>query len=338
MLRIQYKKWSLYIFCITIISVMAGCATSESPSNKPSSTQPTETEISGSDAKQEKQTDTRTIRYLGNSYTVPNNLSRILLLNAFESLEDAVLLGYEPYAASAIGDDEDPFPGFFGTVTANTIPLLSESEDSLEYVLDLAPDLILSTDMETAKVLEQLNKIAPTIPTSHLGPDWRDNLELLAELIGEQEKAQQLISDYEQSKARVKEQLPALQDKDIMAIRMRGGEMMVYPKHLFLNDVLYGEAGLPVTELINKIDQQTVISLEGLFAADPDYLFLQFDLYENNNDEKLLSDLLENPIWKGLKAAKNEHVFVNAVDPLLMGGGTAYGRMSILKAIEEKLR
>ncbi|MBH5318749.1 ABC transporter substrate-binding protein [Paenibacillus sp. GSMTC-2017] len=72
--------------------------------------------------------------------------------------------------------------------------------------------------------------------------------------------------------------------------------------------------------------------------ADPDYIFVQFDLYENNRDEKILKELMDSPIWKGLKAAQSGRVFVNAVDPLIMGGGTAYGRMSILKGVEEKLR
>ncbi|KUF29274.1 MULTISPECIES: ABC transporter substrate-binding protein [unclassified Lysinibacillus] len=287
--------------------------------------------------KKESEEQTTKITYLNNHYSVPVKPEKILFLNAFESIEDAVILGIEPYAASAIGSDEEPFPSFFGDVTANTIPLLTTSGDSLEYVLQLAPDLIISTDMEDPKVLEQLEKIAPVIPTSHYGPDWQENLEMLAEITGKAEKAKTLIDKYHQDKQNAIHYLDSFQDKDIVAIRIRGGEMMIYPKDVFLNDVLYGELNLPVPEAINKVNQQTVITLEGLYQANPDYIFIQYDLYENDLDGSILEELQQSPVWKGLKAVESNQVFINAVDPLVMGGGTLNGRIRILEATMEAL-
>lgn len=285
-----------------------------------------------------KEEETNTITYLGNSYTVPASPEKMLFLNAFELIEDAVVLGIEPYAASTIGSDEDPFPSFFGDVTANTIPLLGTSDESLEYVLDLAPDLIISTDMEDPKVLVQLEKIAPVIPTSHYGPDWQANLELLGELTGNTEKAKTIIDKYNQDKQEAITYLSSFKEQDVIAIRIRGGEMMVYPKDVFLNDVLYGELALSIPDIVNRVDQQTVISLESLYSANPDYIFIQYDLYENDMDDSILDEFQKSEVWKGLKAVKNNHVFVNAVDPLVMGGGTINGRIRILEAAMKSIK
>jgi len=318
------KRTIVILSIILFIFILSACTKDRE--------EPTSTGSQNKDS--EEQT---TITYLNNHYEIPVKPEKILFLNAFESIEDAVILGIEPYAASAIGSDEEPFPSFFGDVTANTIPLLTTSGDSLEYVLQLAPDLIISTDMEDPKVLEQLEKIAPVIPTSHYGPDWQANLEMLAEVTGKAEKAKTLIDKYHQDKQNAIQYLHSFQDKDVVAIRIRGGEMMIYPKNVFLNDVLYGELNLPVPETINKVDQQTVISLEGLYQANPDYIFIQYDLYENDMDESILEELQQNQVWKGLKAVKSNQVFINAVDPLVMGGGTLNGRVRILEATMQAL-
>ena len=44
-----------------------------------------------------------------------------------------------------------------------------------------------------------------------------------------------------------------------------------------------------------------------------------------------VNELLENPIFKSIEAAKNDHVFVNAVDPLAQGG-TAWSKVKFLDA------
>ncbi|MNH41185.1 Iron-uptake system-binding protein precursor [compost metagenome] len=54
-------------------------------------------------------------------------------------------------------------------------------------------------------------------------------------------------------------------------------------------------------------------------------------------DESILEELQQNQVWKGLKAVKSNQVFINAVDPLVMGGGTLNGRVRILEATMQAL-
>lgn len=282
--------------------------------------------------------ETKTLSYLGVDYEVPENPKRVVYLNAFESLEDAVLLGVEPYAASAIGDEDDPFPDFFAEVTKQTLPILTYSDESLEYVLELDPDLIISSDMEDPTVFKQLNKIAPTIPTSHFGPNWDENLTLLGEIYHKQDKAAELIKQYNNDRNEAVSYLEKFKDKQVLTIRIRGGEMMVYPEDVFLNDIFYGELGLNVPDIIKQTTEQSAVSLERLYEVNPDYLFIQYDIYENDMDETILEKFEESDIWQSLQAAKNDRVFVNTVNPLSMGSPTLFGRYEILKAARENIK
>ncbi|RXZ84855.1 iron-uptake system-binding protein [Paenibacillaceae bacterium] len=323
----------ILLYALAGLLLFSACGQQSSPDNS------TEANEGSQKVAQEEPAALRTITYLGTDYEVPAAPQKILFMSAFESMEDAVVLGVEPYASSAIGDDDDPFPGFYGTVMRSTIPLLGTTEETLEYLLDLSPDLIIGTDMETATVHERLSKIAPTIPVSHFGPDWQNNLELLAELTGKQEQARTVIADYEKSREEARQLVASLdQNTEVLAIRVRGQQMMIYPEDVFLNDVLYEQLGFKVPGLIQKTGQQEVLSLEGLSQMNPDYILLQYDLYENGGSMAALDELQNSPVWQGLDAAKNSRAYVNAVDPLVSGGGTANGKIAITRAVLEKFR
>ncbi|MGM7634640.1 ABC transporter substrate-binding protein [Bacillus sp. Hm123] len=282
--------------------------------------------------------ETKIITYLGEEYEVPENPERVVYLNAFESLEDAVLLGIEPYASSAIGDENEPFPDFFADVTKKTLPILTYSDESLEYVLELNPDLIISSDMEDPTVFKQLKKIATTIPVSHFGPDWDKNLTLLSEIYNKQSEASKLIEQYNKDRQEAVNYLESFKDKQVLTIRIRGGEMMLYPENVFLNDIFYGELGLNTPDIIKQTTEQSAISLERLYEVNPDYLFIQYDIYENDMDETILQKLEESEIWKSLQAVKNDRVFVNKVNPLSMGSPTLFGRYEILNAARDHIK
>lgn len=47
---------------------------------------------------------------------------------------------------------------------------------------------------------------------------------------------------------------------------------------------------------------------------NPDHIFVQFSDDENADKPDALKDLEKNPIWKSLKAVKEDHVYVNSVD------------------------
>ncbi len=65
-------------------------------------------------------------------------------------------------------------------------------------------------------------------------------------------------------------------------------------------------------------------------------IFLQFEDSENKDTPKALEELQKNPIFTSLKAAQNNQVFVNTIEPLAQGG-TAWSKVKFLDAAAEKL-
>ncbi|MNE54162.1 Iron-uptake system-binding protein precursor [compost metagenome] len=197
--------------------------------------------------------------------------------------------------------------------------------------------MILGTSKFGEDVAEQLNKIQTMIPYSHISTNWKENLLLLGQLSGKSSDAEGIISDYEAKAAEAKTKIgESLKDKKVLVIRIRQGSMCVYPAGVYLNPVIYEDLGVAVPEVITKTEAQAELSLEALAEINPDYIFLQFETSENTDNTAALDDLLKNPIFQSVEAAKSSHVFVNAVDPLAQGG-TAWSKVRFLDAAIENL-
>ncbi|THF84543.1 ABC transporter substrate-binding protein [Cohnella fermenti] len=277
---------------------------------------------------------TRTIGYLDKQYVVPADASRIVIVGAVEAMEDSIVLDVHPVGAITFSG---VFPEMFQSITDGAESIGEKMEPDLEKVLELKPDVILGSSKFPEETMKKLEKIATTIPYSHIATNWEANLELLGELSGKQEQAAKAIEDYKADLAAAQAQLgEKLAGKKVVALRIRGGEVYVYPESVFFNPVLYGDLGLEVPTEVQAAKAQESISIEKLAEMNPDYLFLQFLDSENADAPNALADLQNNPIIKNINAFKNGKAFVNVVDPLAQGG-TAYSKIEFLKAAVAKL-
>lgn len=108
----------------------------------------------------------------------------------------AELVGYAQYRQ----DPENPFAPYLGDVseeTADAVNVGTMAEPNLEKILELQPDLIISAKVRQEALYPQLSKIAPTVFSESTGPTWKENVVLLGQAIGEQEKAEDLVAAYE---------------------------------------------------------------------------------------------------------------------------------------------
>lgn len=270
------------------------------------------------------------ITYKGTVYTVPVKTDNIVITGAVEALEDALVLNFKPKGALTVGGK---FPSLFSKITGGVQGIGEKSEPNFESILKLKPDIILSSTKFPAETNAKLAKIATTIPVSHISTDWMDNLKLLAALTGKQKESTQAILQYQNELKVVKAKLaPKLKDKKVMAIRIRTGNLFIYPQDVFFNRSLYADLGATVPDEVKQAKAQQLISLEAFAQINPDYLFVQFAPDENKDNPKALEELQKNPIWKSLKAVKSGNVYVNLVDPLAQGG-TAYSKFSFVQAL-----
>jgi len=273
--------------------------------------------------------DTRVVNYLDKEYTLPSKVERIVITGAVEAMEDSIVLDVKPVGAISFSGK---FPPLFESVTQNAKSVGEKTEPNFETILSLKPDVILGSTKFKPEVMEKLSKIAPTIPFSHVSTNWEANLRLLGELSGKQDQAEQEIQKYKEDLAAAKAQIgDKLKGKKVVAVRIRGGELYIYPAAVFFNPVLYEDLGLEVPAEVQAAKAQELVSKEKFAEMNPDYLFIQFSPDENRDTPQALEDFQKDPIMGSLDAFKNGRAFVNVVDPLAQGG-TAYSKIEFLKA------
>ncbi|CAM3707428.1 ABC transporter substrate-binding protein [Marinicrinis lubricantis] len=280
---------------------------------------------------QEDANGTREIQYLGESYTVPTTVEHIVITGSLESMEDALVLEVKPTGAMTVGGE---FPPLFESITSDATGIGEKTQPSLDTILTLKPDVILASTKFPAETLEKLEKISTTIPVSHISTDWEANLKLLAELTGKEELTEQVLQEYGNTVQAVREKVePLFRDKTVLAVRIRAGNIYIYPGNVFFNPSIYEDLGAEVPDEVKQAKAQEMVTLEKLSEMNPDYLFVQFSEDENQDAPQALEDLQNNPIWQSIQAVKEGHLFINLVDPLAQGG-TFYSKTTFLEAIQ----
>ncbi|MDQ0297933.1 iron complex transport system substrate-binding protein [Salibacterium salarium] len=329
----QKNKYAgIFLFIILIFSLAACGSNQEEVDGESSNENEESTETTEATGQTEEQKES--VQYLGEEYTVPAEVEDIAITGSMESMEDALVLGVEPAAGITTGGT---FPEMFSDITGSTVSSGEKQQPDMEGLLELEPDVILSSTKFPEEVQDNLNKITTTIPISHISADWKENLQLLASLTGKQDEADKILEDYEEGVAKVKDEISdSLENQTVVTARIRGGDIMVYPEDIFFNSSLYSDLGLKVPEQIKNAETQEVISLEKFSEMNPDYIFVQFAETENADQPEALDDLEDNPIWNSMNAVQHDRVFVNVVDPVAQGG-TAWSKMKFLEAAEEKL-
>ncbi|WP_039043609.1 ABC transporter substrate-binding protein [Sporosarcina sp. ZBG7A] len=284
------------------------------------------------DAADENATE-QTITYLGEDYVLPAKVDNIVAAS-LESMEDATILGVKPVGVLAIGD---AIPEYLARDLEGASLVGDKFAPNNEAILALDPDVILGSSKHGEDVVAAMNKIQTMIPYSHLSENWEENLQLLGKLTGKESKADEIIGDYNAKAAEAKDKIgDSLKDKTVLVLRIRQGSMAVYSEDVYLNSVVYKDLGLEVPEIVTNTKGQGELALETLADINPDYIFLQFDDSENADNLTAKDDLLANPIFKSITAAKEDHVFVNTIAPLAQGG-TAWSKVRFLDAAIENL-
>lgn len=326
------KKYLLMGSSILLALSLAACGEKEEASTEEPEKVVAETEQEEQPVVEEVATE-QTITYLGTDYVLPTEVNNIVAAS-LESMEDAAILGVKPTGVLAIGNE---IPTYLAKDLAGAALVGDKFAPNNEAILTLDPDVILGSSKHGEDVVAQLNKIQTMIPYSHISTNWKENLQLLGQLTKKEAEAEKIIADYDGKAADAKVKIgESLKDKSILVIRIRQGNMCLYPAGVYLNPVIYEDLGAAVPEIITKTEAQAELSLEALAEVNPDYIFLQFETSENADHATALDDLLNNPIFKSVEAAKNDHIFVNAVDPLAQGG-TAWSKVKFLDAAIENL-
>ncbi|OME85147.1 ferrichrome ABC transporter substrate-binding protein [Paenibacillus sp. FSL A5-0031] len=189
---------------------------------------------------------------------------------------------------------------------------------SIEALLDAEPDLIITDGFVDEAIYEKYSKVAPTfrMPDDILMSSSSDILLKIADLIGEQEKAEKLVKDYEQKIADTKSKLKAaIGDESVAVLRLNIGETdlnLLGIKNKFVGSILYKELGLTPPKMVADMEAFIeTISMEKLPDLNADHIIILTSngSWSSPENQESIKNLFDSPIWQSVPAIKKGNVY-----------------------------
>lgn len=323
-------KHILLAIIVTALFVLSACGADQQaePAAEQENVQEEQTNKEESTEKEEP-VEERVIEHLMGETVIEGEPKKIASL--FPYMTDQLLsLGITPIAASAAGPNSDAFSSYIPEeLLKDTTNVGWFSEPDLETLLMTEPDLILGLP-HLEKAYEQLEKIAPTVLfdkeyTDEGVKDWRSTFEKVASFVGKEEKAQEIIEEYNQKVKKAKEELSkSVGDETVMFLRVRQKELRYYGQKNF--DIIYGDLGLqPPPEFPNNESTFQPLSLEKLPEINPDHIFLLIQ------SEEKYENIKTTPLWENLTAVQKDNVYIVNYDLFMQ----AFGPIAYEQVIDE---
>lgn len=305
-LSILYKKGSYHMrqVCTAVLLLallLSGCAGAPAQPSQPPASSPSQAQPSAAPSPQSPETVSFTDD-LGRELTIPRPQRAAALIGSFADIW--CLAGGRDSLAAAAGD---AWTNFELGLDGSAADLGSVKEPSLEALLAAEPDFILAS-VNTAADVELLGTFEEAgIPAAYFEVDsFEDYLRMLdicAQLTGHPE-------NYQTYGVQVKEQVEravARQDGSaprVLYVRASGSSVKVKNSQ---GSVL-GEM-LAALGCVNVADGDGAVlenlSMEGIIAADPDYIFAVLQGTDKDKAQGVLeSTLLSNPAWATLRAVR----------------------------------
>ena len=248
----------------------------------------------------------REIKHAMGTTKVPETPNRVVILTN-EANDNVLALGVKPVGAvrSWWGNP------YFEYIQSDFqgVPVVGEElQPSLEKIAALKPDLIIGSKVRHQNIYPQLSQIAPTVYSETLGADWKENLILYAKALNREEKAQQLITEWNQRIADFQSKMGDRLNQQVSVVRFLPEQARIYHQDNFAGRILQ-EIGFkrPNSQQQDKFADE--ISLESIAQMDGDIIFYMTFNPQNSRSKELAQKWITHPLWSSLKAAKHNRVY-----------------------------
>jgi iron complex transport system substrate-binding protein len=279
----------------------------------------------------------RVVQHAAGQTCIPINPQRVVTLDRI-SFSTAIALGIKPIATIDYTSTEYDAPYITDKIEGITFIPSARGQPNLEKILLLQPDLIISNS-SFQDVYQQSSQIAATVlvpfPATNQSK-WQDYLTSFAEIFDRTDIANRLLSDYNQ---RIKFLKQALGDDrqqiSVSFILASFGQIYAGSKNSFvgkiLNDLGFRHSSLQPSSYI-AYTAYIAISEEVLPDIDSDILFI---VAHREEDEQILEQLQNKPLWSELKAVQNDRVY--QVKSYVWDGRNIFAAYAVLDDIEKYL-
>ena len=270
----------------------------------------------------------RTVTHAMGKTCVPTTPKRVIVLDT-GALDTALSVGIKPIAATTLRDDT-PFPQYLMKDAEGITSVGGIAEPSLEKILALKPDLILSSKVRHGQIYPQLSKIAPTVFTEEIGVTWQSDAQLWAKALGKEALLNAQMRAYKARAAKLSARFP---DRTVSILRFTGPQIRSMNKANFIGTVLQ-DAGLKRPAFQDTSDFAKMITLESLPNLGSDYLF--YTRYKDGSAENLKL-FMDSAFWKALPAVKNGRAIEVLDDHWMTGLGVKAANL-VLNDLEKHLK
>ncbi|WP_410768771.1 ABC transporter substrate-binding protein [Fontibacillus sp. BL9] len=323
------------IALLASMGILAGCTgtpkanSSESPNLASSVTEVANSENNEVEANKWPRTY---VDVLGREVVLEKKPEKVALL-FFRNFEHLFLLDESPVVATDINvlDEWESLAPYKNNAIED---IGSITSPNIEKLLEIEPDLIIAVSSRYESYNGQLDKIAPVITVDSNENNWQGALREYGKIFGKEQKAEEEIARIEGFVAESREQLQAYSDKTF-GVTMLGDKQYWAFTTQFVYNKDNGLGLNPPTPYVDMSSKGEVISMEGLAAMDPDYMFVA-DI--GGSSEKLnsyLKALEADSVWNSLQSVKDKHMF--PLDSSIAAGGPLAIELGVQTIVENIL-
>jgi len=271
----------------------------------------------------------RTITHDKGTTVLPERPERIVALD--NSLVEAVVLLERPLVGGISSyRDQTEFPPYLGEAVADTEDVGPLDAPDLEAIAALEPDVIVSATVRHEALYDELSKIAPTVFVKTTGPQWRENVTFLGEVLGAEDTAEQELAEYRTRAKAVGDAINAKAgNPTISIVRFLDGPTRLMQKQSFIGHIL-SDAGLARPTSQDVDDFALEVGEEGIRQADGDHVFVT----SFSGGEASKERFQRNPLWKELTAVKAGAV-TDVPDEIWMTSVSVQGAHLVLDDLAE---
>lgn len=321
----------LLISILLLTGLLAGCSKTPASNNTTTSDSVQQEEATTNNSNDEEAAWPRTyVDAMGREIVLEKKPEKTALL-FFRNFEHLFLLDEFPIAATDLSVLDEwasltPYKGKYDITDVGSM-----TDPSVEKLLEIQPDVIIMYAGWYEKYGEKVEKIAPVIVVDSNENNWQGALQEFGKIFGKEDKAEAEIARIETLITDSKQQLEAYGDQTFGVTMLGNKQFWAFTTQFVFNK----DNGLGLNPPNNYVDMSSKgeeISLEGLAAMNPDYMFVADIGGSTANLTTYLQSLENDPVWNSLQAVKNGHIY--ELDSSIAAGGPLGIELGVKTIIE----
>ncbi|MCO0596674.1 iron-siderophore ABC transporter substrate-binding protein [Peribacillus butanolivorans] len=321
-----YSKTIFLLLSVFCLVCLAACGNNEAATKNTKSS--------------EKEEQSYTVKHAMGETTISENPKRVVVLTN-EGTEALLAMGIKPVGAvkSWLGD---PWYYHIKDDMDDVEIVGTELEVNLEKIAALKPDLIIGNKVRQEAIYDKLSAIAPTVFSETLTGNWKENFSLYAKAINNEDKGNDVLQQFDEHIADVKEKLGDKVNQEVSVVRFLAGTSYIYYTDSF-SGVIFDQLGFKRAEQQkelfspdNKLGNFSLeVGKEVIPKMDGDILF--YFTYAPDGDKEAIKTAKEwksEALWNNLNAVKKGNAY-EVSDAVWNTAGGVIAANKMLDELEE---